>query len=113
MSGQFDRLRPRNATPDPAPPPAPVPAPGSALSADREGKRALFSPEVPPVGAPLVGAVTVACSACAATTVLTPRQALFAVLPGLHLPLLRPDYPSWMRCPACRRRTWVRVGLRW
>ncbi|HEX2051633.1 MAG TPA: hypothetical protein VHJ34_13525 [Actinomycetota bacterium] len=27
-----------------------------------------------------------------------------------HLPLLR-DYPSWFRCPACGRRTWMRVHL--
>jgi hypothetical protein len=57
--------------------------------------------------------VTVDCSACRATTVLTPRQALLAALPSLHLPLLKRDHSSWLRCPACGRRTWVRLGLRW
>jgi hypothetical protein len=106
MSGQFDRLRPRDAA-------APAPAPRQGLGADREGKRALFSTEAPPVGAPQFGAVTVSCSACSATTVLTPRQALTAALPSVHLPLVKRGYPSWMRCPACGRRTWVRIGLRW
>jgi hypothetical protein len=33
-------------------------------------------------------------------------------LPSVHLPLVRRGHPSWMRCPACARRTWVRLGLR-
>jgi len=78
---------------------------------DAEGKRALFSaafdePEVPPLGA-----ITVHCSGCDTTSVLTPRQALTAALPSLHLPFVRRGHPSWMRCPACGRRTWVRLGL--
>jgi hypothetical protein len=104
MTGEFDRLRPHRA--------APAQKPRQAVGADREGKRALFSPEVPPVGEPPVGAVRVDCSACEATTVLTPRQALRAALPSVHLPFGKRNYRSWMRCPACRRRTWVRVGLR-
>jgi hypothetical protein len=107
MSGEFDRLRPRDAAA-----PAPSRGPGHGLGPDREGKRALFSADVPP-SAPQFGAVSVTCSGCQATTVLTPGQALVSALRSVHLPLVRRGHPSWMRCPACGRRTWVRVGLRW
>jgi uncharacterized protein with PIN domain len=80
---------------------------------DPEGKRALFSPDAPPDRAPLFGTVTVACSACEEVTVLTARQAVLIALPSLHLPLVKRNYPSWMRCPACGRRTWVRLTVRW
>ncbi len=46
------------------------------------------------------------------TTALTPWQAVLAAVPSLHLPIVRKSYPSWMRCPACRKRTWVRVAVR-
>ncbi len=42
---------------------------------------------------------------------MTPRQLLMLALPSLHLPFVRRGYPSWMRCPACDRRTWVKVVL--
>jgi hypothetical protein len=99
----FDRLKPRTAGA-----PRRVPAP----RADQEGKSALFSSPVPTVGSVPIGVLTLTCSGCEATTVLSPWQALVAAVPSLHLPLLRKGFPSWMRCPACRRRTWVRVGLR-
>jgi hypothetical protein len=104
MADQFDRLRPRaNGRPRDN---------GLGRHADTEGKRALFSagsdePDVPPLGT-----ITIHCSRCDSTSALTPRQALAAALPSVHLPFLRGDHPSWMRCPACGRRTWVRLGLR-
>ena len=104
MSGDgFDRLRRRNSEPA-----ASEPAFGDGPQ-DPQGRRSLFS------GAqqtPSMGAVTVACSDCGRTTVATPRQAVALAVPSLHFPLLKRDHPSWMRCPACRRRTWVRLGLR-
>ena len=72
MSNGFDRLpgRPRRVEP------------GSGVP-DPQGKRALFSTEP---AAPALGSVVVDCPACGQTTVLSPRQALRAALPSLHLP---------------------------
>jgi hypothetical protein len=95
----FDRLRPRVLEGNTAP--APV--------GDPQGRRSLYSVAAQP---PALGAVTVECSACQEASVVTPRGLVRLAVPSLHLPLLRRGHPSWMRCPACRRRTWVRVGLR-
>lgn len=76
---------------------------------DPLGRRALYSVAEQP---PTLGAVTIDCSACAETSVVTPLCLVGLALPSLHLPLLRRAHSSWMRCPSCRRRTWVRVGLR-
>jgi hypothetical protein len=92
----FDRLKPRT---------------GSAPRADRQGKSALFSAGDPAQVLGAFGTVTVRCSACKVTTSLTPWAAMWAALPSLHLPPPLREYPSWMRCPACSRRTWVRLGL--
>jgi hypothetical protein len=96
----FDRLRRR----------APGPGAGPVLSgpADPMGRRALYSVAEQPAA---LGAVTVACSACGETAVVTPRALVALAIPSLHLPLLRRGHSSWMRCPSCRRRTWVRLGL--
>ena len=99
----FDRLRRR----------APVakrsrPAVGKR-PADPQGRRSLYSVAEQP---PPAGAITVACSRCGETSVATPRQVVWLALPSLHLPILRKEHPSWMRCPACGQRTWVRLGLR-
>ena len=40
------------------------------------------------------------------------RQALRLALPSVYLPVIRGRYPIWLRCPACRERTWTRVRLR-
>jgi hypothetical protein len=99
----FDRLKPRADTTRRR-----LPAPRG----DQEGKGALFSSPVPVVGSVPLGTITLLCSSCEVSTAVTPWQALVAAVPSVHLPLLRKDFPSWMRCPACRRRTWVRVGIR-
>jgi hypothetical protein len=105
----FDRLRPRSgATPKPA---ANGSAPGPRP--DREGKRALFSVESPVASPPVArGALQMTCSGCGSISALSPRQAIQAALPSVHLPVLRRKYPSWMRCPACQKHQWVRVELR-
>jgi uncharacterized protein with PIN domain len=96
--GGFDRLRPR--------------APESSSSvrpSDPEGRRALYSV----IGqSPSLGTVTVECSSCKRTSVVTPRRLIGLAVPSLHLPLVKRRHPSWMRCPACGARTWVRVRLR-
>lgn len=97
--GSFDRVRPRTAVAAPTLAPAQL---------DVEGKRALFS-TAPPV--PALGSVTVTCAGCGARSVLSPRQALGALLPSLHLPLLR-RHRSYLRCPACSRWEWCQLTLR-
>jgi hypothetical protein len=106
----FDRVRPR--TTEAAPP--------LQAAVDAEGKRALFS-SAADVSAPSIGSALVECSRCGARTVLSPMRALRASIPSVHLALrighgddvhavgLRDrDYPSYMRCPACNRPSWVR-----
>lgn len=73
------------------------------------GRRALYSDAQQP---PAFGAVTITCSSCGEQSVATPLGLVTLALPSVHLPLLRRGHPSWMRCPACGRRTWVRLGLR-
>jgi hypothetical protein len=54
----------------------------------------------------------VTCSRCQETSVVTPRALVGLAVPSLHMPLIGRSHPSWMRCPSCRSRTWVRLGLR-
>jgi hypothetical protein len=99
----FDRLRRRR----------PEVPPAAEASGDRptdpQGRRSLFSVSRQP---PPFGAVTLRCSACRQTSVVTPHALLRLALPSVHLPLLRREHPSWLRCQACGKRTWVRLGLR-
>jgi hypothetical protein len=102
VNARFDRLRPRTEQlPPPALPTAPV---------DAAGRRALFS-AADADATPAAGSILVDCSGCASRTVLSPLQAVRLLLPSLHLPLLRRGHPSWLRCPACHRRTWTRLGV--
>ncbi len=79
------------------------------LSAARDGKQALYSPVE---SRPPLGAVSFRCRRCTQTSVLTVSQAARAMVPSVHLPLPGP-HRSWVRCPACRRRGWVSIRLRW
>jgi hypothetical protein len=94
----FERLRPRGGTASGAAP----------LRVDPQGRQSLYSVSGQP---PAPGVVTIACSSCREQSVVTPRQLVLLALPSLHLPLVRRGHPSWMRCPACDRRTWVKVVL--
>ena len=106
----FDRVRPRTG-PDAA---------TSRAAVDAAGKRALFT-SAADVSVPGVGSALVECSRCGGRTVLSPMRALRASIPSLHLALrvghgddvhalgvVHRDYPSYMRCPACNRPSWVR-----
>ena len=95
----FDRLRQRGGTTAGAAP----------LRVDPQGRQSLYS--VPSGQPPAPGALTISCSSCGERSVVTPRQLLLLALPSLHLPMIRRGHPSWMRCPACDRRTWVKVVL--
>jgi hypothetical protein len=81
-------------------------------SRDPFGRMALFSstesePEPDPIEV-----LVLECSSCLAETPVSPFGLLRAALPvSVHLPLVK-RYHSFIRCPACGRRTWLRVRLR-
>jgi hypothetical protein len=86
-------------------------APAAALDErDPLGRMALFSsPEPEP---PATGALLVECSSCLKETPVSPLDLIRAALPfSVHLPFVR-RYHSYVRCPACGRRTWVRLVYR-
>ena len=108
----FDRVRPRS--------PRPL-SNVTPVSVDAEGKRALFS-SASDTASPGVGSALVECSRCEARTVMGLMKALRASFPSLHLgvrvghgedvrtvSVLKHDYPTYMRCPACGRPSWVRL----
>lgn len=95
----------------------PLPGPGTvsteptppvyrAEGRDPLGKLALFSGDRP--SSPL-GSFFLECSDCRRETPVSLLDLVRAALPvSLHLPFLR-RYHSLMRCPACGRRTWLRL----
>lgn len=93
MTTSFDRVRSRTGSGGPGP------------TVDAQGKAALFSQS--PVSPSWGRTMVVTCSACHGSTCVSYLHALTLALPSLHLLVLRRDYPSWMRCPSCGRRTWV------
>jgi hypothetical protein len=73
---------------------------------DPYGKLALFSGDRP--SSPL-GSFFLECSDCRRETPVSLLDLVRAALPvSVHLPFLR-RYHSLMRCPACGRRTWLRL----
>jgi hypothetical protein len=103
VTARFDRVRPR------APHAAELPGAGGVAGRDGEGRRALFTAGE---SVPALGAVSIECSGCGRRSVLGLSGALRAMLPSLYLPLPRRRYDWWLRCPACKRRTWTDVSLR-
>ena len=79
---------------------------------DHEGRRALFTAESMAPEVASTGAVVIDCGACGEESVLSASAALRHALPSLHLPFLKRDHGSWMRCPACHKHTWVSVQIR-
>ena len=60
---------------------------------------------------PPAGGLILECSSCLAETPVSLAGLVRAALPvSIHLFMVR-RYPSLMRCPACTRRTWLRVKL--
>jgi uncharacterized protein with PIN domain len=75
---------------------------------DPLGKAALFSVTAPKTGA--LGMLTVECSVCRRETPLRLRE-----LPRLLMPFaitLPRRYHTFMKCPGCGRRAWVRAHWR-
>ena len=101
-SGGFDRIRPRGTQRD-----RPTLVAGGS-GRDPQGKRALFTTDVQPAA---FGTATVECSSCEQTTTVTARQLARLSVPSVHLPVVKRSHPSWLRCPACGRRTWVKLRI--
>jgi hypothetical protein len=114
MTASFDRVRPR--TPQ-------IKSDTGAIPHDAEGKRALFS-STGSADRPGMGSVLVECSRCDQRTVLGPAQAIRVAWPSLHLALrigrgedvsvvglTTRKYPTYLRCPACGRPSWVRYTI--
>ena len=78
---------------------------------DHEGRRALFSAGDALPEEASNGMVTISCGHCGEDSELSPTEALRLAVPSLHLPFLKRGHGSWMRCPACRRHTWVSVQI--
>lgn len=92
-----------------------VPITSSTSVPDQQGRRALFSAGSADVVADppsaVRGGVVVDCGSCGERTVLSPSAVVGHAVPSLHLPYLKPGHGSWMRCPACRQRTWVSLSV--
>lgn len=70
-----------------------------------EGKEALFSQRDRPPGR-----VGIECGRCGATSHVSPTDALRRVL-ALSMWVPGKSYSRRLKCPACHRRSWVRVRL--
>lgn len=100
----FDRVRRRG-------PEAPLVNGRTAVAVvgrDTDGKRVLYSAVFDDTVGP---GAAVECSRCGRESSLSVRGMLSVLAPSVHLPLLRRRYPSLVRCPACRRPSWVRFKL--
>jgi hypothetical protein len=100
--GLPDSARGRNRSTD---------APEQILPPERDplGKMALFSGEEERRS---LGTFVLECSSCKRETPVSGAGLVRAALPfSLHLPLVR-RFSSYMRCPACGRRTWLRLTWR-
>jgi len=113
----LDRIRPRSApvAPDPAPrdvraPTRPGPPDLGPIARDPLGKAALYS-SGRQQSQQAIGTFLVECSECRRETPVTAGDLVRLGLPSFHLPFLK-RFPSLMKCPACGRRTWVRVRWR-
>ena len=77
---------------------------------DPLGRMALYS-SAEPEPARAEGGFTIECSSCLAETSVGAVDLARAALPlSVHVPFVR-RFHSFMRCPACGRRAWVRVRI--
>ena len=102
MTSGLDRVRPRT-------PEATATTSATELR-DQDGKRALFS-LTPETKAKAFGSVTIDCAACGEQSVLAPIQAIRAAIPSVHLPFMRREHPSYLKCPACGKFSWARLSV--
>jgi hypothetical protein len=70
------------------------------------GKAALFS--TPPRQA---GTAVIDCSSCRTRSRVSLAEVIRRLVTGsAWLPIVRPSHPHWLRCPACERWRWCRIG---
>jgi len=89
---------------------APVTAAPDRIGAGvgHDGRAALFSS-----GPRRAGTVLVTCSRCEARSRISlMRLAVLFAFGSFWAPLLHPDHPNWVMCPACNSRQWCRIGWR-
>lgn len=91
---------------------------GTAQPASRrraEARAALFSEAaetIPTENRPTEnGWLVLECSSCESRTRVGLCGILRAMVPSVHLPLLKAHHPSLMRCPRCRHHRWMSVSL--
>lgn len=79
---------------------------------DPMGRMALYSSVEPEPEAPADRLFLIECSTCLKESTISAFDLAKAMLPfSVHLPFVK-RFHSYMRCPACGRRTWMRVSLR-
>ena len=101
MNSGFDRVRPRS-------PNAPAANASRRTARVSDGRQSLFS-QGDRDGS--MGAVRVECSRCGVTSAVSPFHALRLATPSIHDPILHHGHPSFVVCPACRQRSWVKLSL--
>lgn len=69
----------------------------------KEGREALFTS-----GKREPGSVVVECGSCQARTRISITEVAMRLVGTAWIPIRR--HAHWMRCPACGRRTWCRIG---
>jgi hypothetical protein len=106
----LDRIRPREVPDGGGAGAVPPDLEAPATERDPLGRAALFSSATAERPSSL-GTFLIECSACRRETPVTAGDLVRLGLPSLHMPFVK-RYPSLMRCPACGRRTWVRVRWR-
>jgi hypothetical protein len=103
----FDRLRKRNAW-------AETTDEVTTRRSDPAGKQALYSANRVQRDQVRTGAgprLEISCSKCGVASAVDPLSAIGLLIPSLHLPVIKRGAASWMKCPACRDRTWVSLSV--
>jgi hypothetical protein len=82
----------------------------SVREPDPFGKSALFSASAPRAGGGRLGTLTLECSSCRRESPVKLRDIPRLAFPvSIHLPR---RYHSYMKCPSCGRRAWLRAHVR-
>lgn len=108
----LDRIKPRAGSASPGRAGGPAHRDLGPTAADRDplGRAALYSSGTER-HQPALGTFLLECSACRRETPVTAGDLIRLGVPSFHLPFVK-RFPSLMRCPACGRRTWLRVHWR-
>ena len=86
--------------------------PRNALFSEYDGKLRVVPDESEETATDVAGpAFVLDCSECGAKSRVGLIGVMLAATPSLHLPLVKRDYPSFMRCPRCQAHRWVSIGF--